>query len=132
MAMDHLAKSLARARRVFEALDHPGSPPPGTSVFLTAGDARETPDLISVNAAGDLRIVGTAPGDDTVTRASALMDERVGSGYVPRLRSPVHWSGVQFLSANHLGLTRDPAFVNFLLYILLEHPRASDREDANG
>lgn len=29
----------------------------------------------------------------------------------------------QFLSADHLGMTKDPAFVDNLLYLLLEDPR---------
>jgi len=72
---------------------------------------------------GDLVMLERAPGDDTVTRWSALMDERTGQDWTPRLQSPIDWAAVQFIFSNHLGLTRDPAFVDNLLYKLLEEPR---------
>jgi hypothetical protein len=76
---------------------------------------------------GAVRVASMAPGDNTVTRTSALMDERLGSGYVPRLRSPAVFDSVVFLTSDHLGLTRDPLFANYVLYMLLERPRSSDR-----
>ena len=58
-----------------------------------------------------------------MTRASALMDERIGGTWSPRLRTPIVWSGVYFLFTDHLGLTKDPAFTDNVLFILLEAPR---------
>jgi hypothetical protein len=55
------------------------------------------------------------------------MDERIGVGYVPRLRSPIHFASVYFLSSNHMGLTKDPLFQNYVLYNLLERPRPADQ-----
>ncbi|GIK20389.1 MAG: hypothetical protein DYG93_04405 [Leptolyngbya sp. PLA2] len=128
VARDHLGKCLARARQFHAALDAPAPrPPPGCSILLIAGDAHATPDVLGVDPrTGRVRVLSSGPGDGTVTRSSALMDERVGSGYVPRLRTPIPWSSVVFLSSDHLGLTRDPAFSNLVLYSLLEEPRGGE------
>jgi len=124
IALDHLEKTLARTRQLFDALDAVTTPPEGTRLFLVVGDALETPSTLVVDReTGEVRISGMAPGDDTVTRSSALMDEREGGIYVPRLQSPIDWTGIQFVSATHIGLTKDPAFTNFILYTLLEKPR---------
>ena len=56
-------------------------------------------------------------------RSSALLDERVGQPWEPRLRSPIPWTQVYFLFTDHLGLTRDPAFTDNVLFLLLEDAR---------
>ncbi|MEM1355784.1 MAG: hypothetical protein AAGH88_12990 [Planctomycetota bacterium] len=123
IALDHLQKCLKRAEQFHAALDAPASPPAGTAIHLIAGDAEDTPAVLSVDPqTGRVRVAATAPGDDTVTRASALMDERTGGDYLPRLRSPVDWQTVCFIPATHLGLTSDPAFSNNVLFLLLEQP----------
>ena len=124
IAIDQLRKSLAIAEQFHRALDAPASPPAGVSLHLIAGDAHSTPDVMSVDPrTGHIRVTSMAPGDDTVTRSSALMDERVGRGYLPRLRTPIRFDSVRFLASNHLGLTRDPLFTNDVLFLLLERPR---------
>jgi pimeloyl-ACP methyl ester carboxylesterase len=124
IALDHLAKSLRKAEQLFRALDTPAVPPPDLSIYLVAGDAHPTPDVLSVDTkTGKLDLNKSGPGDETVTRSSALMDERIGTGYVPRLRSPVPFESVYFLMSNHMGLTKDPLFQNYVLYNLLERPR---------
>ena len=68
---------------------------------------------------------GEAVGDGTVTRASALMDERLGrtgAAWSPRLRSPVPWAHATFLHENHLGLTQSATFADNVLWLLLERP----------
>jgi hypothetical protein len=124
IALDHVAKCLERARRVHEALDVPADPPRHMRLHLIAGDAEPTAAVVSVDRrTGRLRVVARGPGDGTVSRASALMDERQGMPWSPRLRSPIAWSGVTFLFRDHLGLTKDPAFADNVLYLLLEKPR---------
>lgn len=124
IAYEHLSKCLARADQLFRALDEPADPPAHLRMILFAGDVEETADVIEVDArTGRLSIRSTAPGDGTVTRASALMDERVGVGYQPRLRSPIAWDQVQFIPADHIGLTSEPSFSDNVLYELLERPR---------
>ena len=72
---------------------------------------------------GGLEVVAYGPGDGSVLRSSALLDERVGSAdWTPRLRSPIAWTSVSFLFSDHLGMTRDPIFTDNLLFWLLERP----------
>lgn len=123
IALDHLQKSLAKAEQLHRALDLETIPPVGLGLHLVAGDAHPTPDVIAVDSNGRLSVRATGPGDNTVTRESALMDERTGRDYSPRVQSPIHFEDVLFLRANHLGLTKDPIFVNHALYTLLEKPR---------
>ncbi len=120
---DHLAKCLRRAQQLQRALDAPATPPRHLELHLFAGDAAPTPSVLTVHSSGELTIVETAPGDEVVTRDSALMDERVGGTWVPRVRSPIDWTGVQFIHEEHLGITRSIAFTDNLLYLLLEAPR---------
>lgn len=124
IALDHLRKSLASARRFQEAIDRPAAPPPGLSLYLIAGDAVPTLATVGVDPAGGAPYaLAEAPGDGTVTRASALMDERAGGDWSPWLRTPVPWRQVTFLFSDHLGLTSDPAFTDNVLFLLLQDPR---------
>ena len=124
IAKDHMEKSLNRARRFFQALDTPASPPDGPRLKLVAGDAVATDAIVEVNPDnGELDVIKQLPGDGSVTRASALMDERIGGEWAPTLQSPINWSTVTFLFTDHLGLTRDPVFTDNVLYYLLEQPR---------
>jgi len=124
IALDHLRKTLARTDQFFRAVDAPAEPPDDLQLILIAGDAERTPSRIAVNRrTGDVRISERAPGDGTVTRDSALLDERIGAAWRPRLQSPIGWSHVLFLHSDHLGLTRDPAFSDYVLFTLLESPR---------
>ncbi len=60
-----------------------------------------------------------------LTRASALMDERLADSadWSPRLTSPVRFQSVTFLLSDHRSLTSDPAFIDNVLFLLLEAPR---------
>ncbi len=132
IALDHLRKSLARARRFAEALDVRAEAPDGIRLYLFAGDAERTGARATVDpATGLLSISDTAPGDGTVLRTSAIMDERVGRQWSPRVDSPIDWDRVFFLFSDHLGMTKDPAFTDNLLYILLEEP-TPERLEAEG
>ena len=124
IALDHQRKSLERAAQFHAALDLPAAPPAGTDLYILAGDAVETPQTAAVDrATGELRVSGHGPGDGTVLRTSALMDERVGRPWSPELQSPIEWRQVSFMFRDHLGMTRDPAFSDNVLYLLLEDPR---------
>ena len=125
IAIDHLNKCLTNARVFHAAMDAVApSRPSHLHLHLIAGDAKRTPSHISA-ARGDrkLQYVRFGPGDGTVLRSSALLDERVGSEWNPRLVSPLQWDSVMFLPSSHMGLTRDPVFINNVLYLLLERPR---------
>jgi pimeloyl-ACP methyl ester carboxylesterase len=124
IASDHLAKSLRRARRFHAALDLPAAPPADTYLHLFAGDARDTPAVTQVSADGRLETIVHGPGDDTVLRSSAVMDERVGRDeqWTPGLVSPIAWRDVSFVFTDHLTMTRDPTFTDNVLYRLLDAP----------
>jgi hypothetical protein len=125
IALDHLAKSLARARRITEALDRAAPPPPAhLELYLVAGDAIPTAAAARVDPrTGALEVIARAPGDGTVLRASALLDERSSLSWQPYVSSPIPWSDILFLFTGHLGLTRDPVFTDNLLFWLLEDAR---------
>jgi len=123
IALDHLKKSLARAEQFQQALDVPAEPPEGLKLYLIAGDAAPTGAVITVDTGtGDIEVTQDLPGDGTVPRYSALMDERTGNEWKPRLVTPIKWSHVMFLFTDHLGLTKDPAFADNVLFLLLEQP----------
>ena len=69
----------------------------------------------------------TAPGDGTVTRSSALADERIAGGTQHWLRSPVHWEGTFFIGDRHATFLRNPTFQDNLLNILLSQETIEDR-----
>ncbi len=123
IALDHQRKALTLAKQFTETLDTPASPPPGLQLFLVAGDAVETTKTLKFDSQGRLRVVETGPGDGTVLRSSALLDEREARKIEQRLASPIRWTQVLFLFSDHLEITKDPAFTDNILYFLLESPR---------
>ena len=124
IAQDHLRKSLARAEQFAAALDRPADRPDSLDLMLIAGDATPTLAQMQVDrTTGALEPLSNAPGDGTVLRSSALMDERLAGNWQPTLRSPVDWSHATFLFEDHVEMTADPAFTDNLLYYLLVHPR---------
>lgn len=126
IALDHLRKSLERARQFQAALDRPATPPAGTRLYLVAGDAAPTPQTLLVNRVdGSFAVRTRAPGDGAVLRSSALMDERTGGIWLRQVRSPIRWTNVLFLFTDHLGLTKDPGFTDNILFLLLDEPRSS-------
>ncbi|MCK5392208.1 MAG: hypothetical protein KAJ31_07250, partial [Deltaproteobacteria bacterium] len=123
IAIDHLRKSLKRGKQFQEAIDQPAKSPENLKLHLLAGDAIPTGSAVTVDSSEKhYEITDYQPGDGTVTRSSALMDERVGGTWTPYLQSPIKWSNVMFLFSDHLGLTKDPGFSDNVLYILLEQP----------
>lgn len=126
------ATILRRTKAFHEAMDKPARLPAGVDVFLVAGDAENTPQTVSVDSGtGKISIINYSPGDGTVLRSSALLDERVGGEWRPELLSPIDWSSVLFLFADHLGLTKDAEFADNVLYWLMEDPRR-DMSETHG
>ena len=76
-----------------------------------------------INPESGIKIIKSGPGDGSVLRSSALMDERLPNNRKSRLISPIQWNQVLFVFSDHLGLTKDPAFTDNILYFLLESPR---------
>jgi pimeloyl-ACP methyl ester carboxylesterase len=126
IAMRYLNACLERARQFHRALDRPASPPAGTRLHLFAGDGTPTAARLTVDPdTGQLHSANERPGDGRVPRYSALMDERVGGRWQPRLKSPIDWHSVHLLFEDHLGLTRNPVFTDNVLHLLLEAQRVS-------
>ncbi|MEM1060882.1 MAG: hypothetical protein AAGJ97_01000 [Planctomycetota bacterium] len=126
LAREHLAKCLGAAKRFHDGLDVPASPPDGTSIHLIVGDNIPTAGKLTVDRrTGRPEPVRMDPGDNTVTRPSALLDERADPSvpWRPTYVSPVRFDGVTFLAGDHLGITSSPAFSNNVLHLLLERPR---------
>ncbi len=123
IAVDHLKKCLARARQFSEAMDRPARFPMGLRYYLVAGDSEDTAKTARIQSDGTLKIVKNGPGDGTVLRSSALLDERRPDNRNFRLVSPIPWTDVMFLFSSHRNITNDPVFTDNLLYILLEKPK---------
>jgi pimeloyl-ACP methyl ester carboxylesterase len=124
IALDHLRKSLENARRFHDALDQPAAAPEGLELYLVAGDAVMTGAVLAVQSGGHpVKVIEKGPGDGTILRSSALMDERLGSEWGPTLPSPIKWRSVNFVYKDHLGITKDHNFTDILLYLLLEAQR---------
>jgi hypothetical protein len=124
IAREHLRKSLARAQHFHAALDRPATPPAGLDVHLFAGDAKPTAARLAVDpASGRVTVRELGPGDGTVLRTSAVLDERVGRTWTRGLMSPITWSSITFLFSDHLALTQDLGFTDNLLFRLLDSPR---------
>lgn len=104
-------------------MDVPAKSPEDVHLFLVAGDAVSTKKTARINPNGSLEIVEFGPGDWVVLRRSALLDERQDLTAFDRLISPINWSQTLFLFSDHLGLTKDPVFIDNILHFLLERPR---------
>ncbi|MEK6675443.1 MAG: hypothetical protein AABZ47_07285 [Planctomycetota bacterium] len=78
-------------------------------------------EMLVSGCTGSVRILERRPGDGTVTRVSALGDEREGGAQSPELRSAVPWSRVTLLFTDHLVLTKDAAFTDNMLFLFLEN-----------
>ncbi len=124
IAFEHLAKCLRKAERFHAAIDVKVDPPEGTTIHLIASDAHPTLYQFLIDSRGTLTPTARVAGDGLVTRHSALMDERLSdrSNWAPRLQSPIKWDSVTFLFTDHLRLTKDPAFTDNVLFLLLESP----------
>lgn len=118
LALTQQARLLQRGNQFADAMDAPVVRPPGLEYFLIAGDAEDTLATLRIDSAGRLQSAAYGPGDGVVLRSSALLDERSERG--GPLKSPIYWNRVLFLFADHLALTRAPAFIDNLLYYLLE------------
>jgi len=124
VARRYQTAALNRARQFQAAMDVPAILPPGFEMFLVAGDSQETPGVGSVDTVtGEYSILSYVLGDETVTRSSALLDERVGQDWAPRVISPIKWSSTLFIPGKHRTITNGPIFEDNVLYWLLEDPR---------
>jgi pimeloyl-ACP methyl ester carboxylesterase len=128
-----------RARRFYRVMDqHPDTECP-TELTLFASDVQPTPARAAVMQRDGKQVIRfentkkltlKAPGDGSVTRASAVADERLLGGDTGFVTSPVPWDQRIFLTDMHMTFLANPTFQNNLLHILLEVP-PSRRAEAN-
>jgi hypothetical protein len=122
IALDHQFKCLVRARQLHESLDSEAIPPPNLEMHLFAGDAMKTLNSIVVDEGGVVLERRMTAGDGTVSRTSAVSRPSASFQDSPLIQ----WDSWMFLSTDHIGLTRDRAFVDNVLSRLLSRP-ASDQ-----
>jgi pimeloyl-ACP methyl ester carboxylesterase len=119
-------RMLTRAHNFMRALERPAQLPSHLRLYLVAGDAEPTLQRVSVSSAdGHILASEQGVGDGTVLRSSALLDERVGNEWQPRLKTPLDFHSALFLPSDHLGVTRNEIFRDNVLYWLLEAPGGS-------
>lgn len=115
---------LLRAKGFMQALDRPAETPRGLDMILIAGDSLPTAARLGVDPeTGEVTVMGRGPGDGTVLRSSAILDEREGRDWEPFVDSPLDLRSTLFLPEEHLDLTRNTVFRDNVLYWLLEAPR---------
>jgi len=120
IALDHLKKSLKRAKQFTDALAVDAAPPQGTELHLFLGNSVWTNAVAAVNEEnGNVTVVNQQPGDGKVAASSAIFDRRAGGKWQAYVDSPIHWKSITFLFAAHMGITSDPVFGMNMLYILL-------------
>ncbi|MCZ6889949.1 MAG: hypothetical protein O7H39_15795 [Gammaproteobacteria bacterium] len=124
IALQTQRRALDRARAFMAALDRKTKAPAGLEIYLVAGDSSDTPRRVSVNRNdGKLNVLEHGPGDGTVLRSSVLLDEREGREWQPTVVTPLDYHSVLLLPESHLGITKNAAFRDNMLFWLLEEPR---------
>lgn len=128
---EFMAAAFTRAHQFFEVMDRRPEEVCPTELTLFAADVQPTmARAILMERDGNkiLRFDNTktlklkAPGDRSVTRASAVADDRLLGEAKGFATSPIPWNRKVFLTDMHRTLLGNPTFQNNLLHILLETP----------
>ena len=125
LLLDHVKKCLRNARAFQAAMDRPAALPPGLKLYIVAGNGIATGAILTLSPKWRVPFISTKlPGDGTVARYSALMDERLCESpqSTAFLRSPIPWTHSIVLPDEHLKLTQSAVFIDNVLHILLERP----------
>ena len=128
MLETYMDAAFDRARRLAHVLDRHADTAPEVELVLITSDSESTlakAVIEKTNGRVDIKFgvkkpTLTAPGDGSVTRASALADERLTRNSSGRFSSPVPWGQRIFLTDFHRTLLGNPTFKNNVLQILLE------------
>lgn len=121
-ARGQLGKLLTNARAFHRAINRSVRPPEGVEIFAFAGDAVSTASRLQEEKDGELVLIDWIAGDGTVTRKSVMRDQRGPDEAGSSLKGPIKWTGAHFVFSDHVKMTGDPAFVDNVLYLLLERP----------
>lgn len=120
IAREHLVKSLHNARQFHRALDRkPTNVPAHLKMVTWVGDIGDTPLVLNAERRKPTwRLEGH--GDHTVPRFSAVADDRGPLPNTGIYKSSIPWQDINYLSRDHLGITKDANFADNLLAFLLE------------
>lgn len=125
--------ALVRARRFHHALDKKPLTPPPVDIYLFASKSSLTAAKARVYWRNDLALLDFedadlySPGDQTVTFASAIGDERKAGDERTWVESPIDFRAVFLMAGNHLEMTRSRSFTDNLLQLLLSTKPPSRR-----
>lgn len=121
IALDHLQKSLVKAKLFREALAvNAEGYPPDISVWLIAGNTVETNALLEVDETGYVTVAERTAGDGKVTFSSCCQDSRAGGVWHPYMVTPVNWKAIYPVPGGHMGIMNTPFFDTVLRHILLD------------
>lgn len=129
--LEFMDAAFDRAGQFFQAMDRHADVECPTDLTLFAADVQPTfarVMLLDKGGRKTLRFENTreltlkTPGDGSVTRASAVGDERLVTGDSGFLSTPIPWDRKIFLTDMHMTFLGNPTFQNNLLHILLETP----------
>ena len=129
--LEFMSAALTRGRQFYEVMDRRPETACPTELTLFAADVQPTlakAMLVEKGGKTTLRYDNTktlrlkAPGDRSVTRASAVADERLLGTATGFVTSPIPWNRKVFLTDMHRTFLGNPTFQNNLLHILLETP----------
>ncbi|MEL6328595.1 MAG: hypothetical protein AAFR38_02955 [Planctomycetota bacterium] len=122
-AGEHLEKCLRSAAALHRSLDTPERPPETLQFDYFLSDSLTTPRTArAVPGQPFVEPVEYGPGDRTVLRTSVLLDEREDGDWTGRLRTPLSWRSLTFLTGTHQGVLQHPAFLDRVLFLLLDAP----------
>jgi Lecithin:cholesterol acyltransferase len=123
IAVDHLRKCLASAKKFVKAMSIHSEPPKDIMMILFSGDAVKTTRTATVDPKTQkLKVIKFAPGDGKVLASSARFDERAGRKWTPYPVSPIKWDVVINVQGAHMGIMDSYSFIDNLTYYLLSFP----------
>lgn len=126
VALDHLAKLLARAAQFSRAMSLPDPPNrPRFMQILFLGDSIPTSaGVLYDEKTGALEIDRYDAGDGKIPAVSARLDLRDpnGKNWSPFMASPISWDAVIHLRGAHMGITHSDEFSHNVRFYLLQVP----------
>ncbi|MCP4176470.1 MAG: hypothetical protein GY756_01780 [bacterium] len=130
IALDHLAKCLKRAKQFIEAMEIKAAPPEDVKLYLVLGYGVKTTRRAFINRkTGKVDKITYGSGDGKVLALSALWDKKLIKRDLHFMTSPIAWSGVFILRSAHMGITKDPAFEDNILFMLTMEETAKQIKD---